>query len=178
MAGQRISEETRARIARAWPDILTALAAGELVRNVLRKHDVSADMLRAYRASEPSARQEWEDAREQSADALFEEALQIARDPFEEIADPTGADKPLVKVRRDPSHARVMVDTLKWAARIRNPRLYSDKSTLDVNVRTVDLTRIIEAAQARLAAQRAPRILDMAPELERLPAPADLAELL
>jgi hypothetical protein len=46
------------------------------------------------------------------------------------------------------------VDTLKWAARIRNPRLYGDKAQLDVNVRTLDLTRIISDAQARLAASR------------------------
>ncbi|HEY5636269.1 MAG TPA: hypothetical protein VIS77_05155, partial [Burkholderiales bacterium] len=57
----------------------------------------------------------------------------------------------------DPAHARMRVDTLKWAARIRNPRLYGDKAQLDVNVRTVDLTRIIEAANARLAAAQAAR---------------------
>ena len=139
----RISDATRERIAQAWPEILDALANGELVRDVLAAHSITRDALRAYKAGNPAACAEWDLAREQSADALFEQALATANDP-----------------RVDPAHARVRVDTLKWAARIRNPRLYGDKAQLDVNVRTVDLTRIIQEANARLAAARAPRVLE------------------
>ena len=140
---QRISEDTRARIANAWPEILDALANGELVKDTLAKLGISRDAMRAFKAGNPAACADWDLAREQSADALFEQALAKANDP-----------------RIDPAHARVRVDTLKWAARIRNPRLYGDKAQLDVNVRTVDLTRIIQDANARLAAARAPRVLE------------------
>ena len=140
---QRISEDTRARIANAWPEILDALANGELVKDTLAKLGISRDAMRAFKAGNPAACADWDLAREQSADALFEQALATANDP-----------------RIDPAHARVRVDTLKWAARIRNPRLYGDKAQLDVNVRTVDLTRIIQDANARLAAARAPRVLE------------------
>ena len=122
------------------------LAAGELVRDVLQRHQVTDTMKRAYLASEPGARAEWDEAREASADAYHDEAVAVARGiPY---TGETGD-------ARDANEKRLHVDTLKWAARVRNPRLYSDKATLDVNVRTVDLTRIISEAQARLEASRA-----------------------
>lgn len=139
----RISADTAARIAAAWPDILAGLASGRLVRDVLKDAGLTADMLRAYKAASAEARTQWDDAREQSADAFMDEALEVANND-----------------KADPAHARVKIDTLKWAARIRNPRLYGDKAQLDVNVRTVDLTRIIEAANARLAAAQAGRVIE------------------
>lgn len=111
-------------------------------------------MLRAYLVANPQARIEWDSAREQSADSLFEDALQVAYN--------TGLD---------PAHARMRADVLKWAARIRNPKLYGDKAQLDVNVRTVDLTRIIESANARLHAAQSMRTIEHAP-LEHEPTPA------
>lgn len=143
MAETRISEETRERIRKAWPDVLAGLAAGELVRDVLARNGISSEMKRAFVLSEPGARESWDEAREASADALFDQALETANNGD-----------------LDPAHARVKVDTLKWAARIRNPRLYGDKAQLDVNVRTVDLTRIIQDANARLAAAREPRTIE------------------
>jgi hypothetical protein len=145
MSGQRISDATRARIAQAWPDIIAALADGELVRDALEGAGISRGMLRAYLDSDASARAQWDSAREQSAHAFMEQALDAANNRG-----------------LDPAHARVRIDTLKWAARIRNPRLYGDKAQLDVNVRTVDLTRIIEAANARLAAAQVGRIIEHA----------------
>ena len=159
----RISEQTRAEIRSAWPAIIEGLAAGELVHVLLARLALKPEWLRAYRSSEPNARQEWDDAREQSADSFAEKALDMALNPAQVInpgerGNETGT-QPLI-IRVDPAHARNAIDTLKWAARIRNPRLYSDKAQLDVNVRTVDLTRIISEANARLANGRAPRILE------------------
>lgn len=133
----RIGPETRERIRTVWPDILTALADGQEVRRALAANLVTRGQIRAWLATEPEVRKEWDDAREASADAFMDEALATANSPTDDAA-----------------HARTKIDTLKWAARIRNPRLYSDKATLDVNVRTVDLTQIINAAQARLEASR------------------------
>jgi hypothetical protein len=66
---------------------------------------------------------------------------------------------PLV-IRLDPAHARNAIDTLKWAAKTRNPKVYSDKAVIDMNIRTVDLTRIITEAAARLAVHRAGRVIE------------------
>lgn len=138
MAQSRISEETRARIRAAWPSILEGLARGDLVKDILARNQVSVEMKRAFILTEPGAQAEWDEARESSADAFMDEALATANN-----------------AALDPAHARVKVDTLKWASRIRNPRLYGDKAQLDVNVRTVDLTKIISDANARLEAIRA-----------------------
>lgn len=143
MAETRISEETRERIRKAWPDVLAGLAAGELVRDVLARNGISIGEKRAFILGEPGAKEAWDEAREASADAFMDQALETANNPTDDAA-----------------HARTRIDTLKWAARIRNPRLYGDKAQLDVNVRTVDLTRIIQDANARLAAAREPRTIE------------------
>ena len=148
----RIGPDTAARIAKAWPELIGAFADGQLVRDTLNNLGLTRNMLRAYLVSNPQARVEWDAAREQSADALFEDALETAYNP-----------------RLDPAHARMRADVLKWAARIRNPKLYGDKAQLDVNVRTVDLTRIIESANARLHAAQSMRTIG---PLEHEPMPA------
>jgi hypothetical protein len=73
----------------------------------------------------------------------------------------------------------VHVDTLKWACAKRNPRTYSEKAQLDVNVKTLDLTRIISEANARLANAPRGRVLehDQA-HSALLPAVLDQAKLL
>lgn len=181
MPDTRMSNETRARIAAAWPSILLDVAGGALIKSVLAAHNISADMLRAYRGENPALQHQWEQAREQSADAFADEALDVARDPFETVTrDAHGAllPAPLI-VRRDPAHARTYIDTLKWAARTRDPRKYSDKSTVDLNVRTVDLNRIIADANARLEASRgAGRVLEQVALQAVLAPAASLEDLL
>ena len=160
MANQRISDETRAQVAKAWPLILEALAAGELVRDAIRPF--SADVIRQWRLETPGAKEQWDAAREESADAFMDDAMHAAYNRG-----------------LDPAHARVRIDTLKWAARIRNPRLYGDKAQLDVNVKTVDLTRIISEANQRLAAAQAARLTGQVVEGEVIRAgAARLADLL
>lgn len=157
-----ISSETRDKVRQAWPVILNAIAAGALIRDTIAQHGISRQVISTYVLTEPGAKVQWDEAREASADALYDEAVEVARDPWE-MTQPTD-NSPAVKVRRDPQASRLLVDTLKWAARIRNPRLYGDKAQLDVNVKTVDLTRIISDANARLiAAQSMGRIIDATP---------------
>ena len=161
----RISDATRARILAAWPAILAELAEGELVRDVRARHGVSADELRAFRA-DPAREAEYQKAREDSADSFMDEALQVSKCAPRVVLDPKGeivrntAGEPVV-VEGDPAVARVRADTLKWAARIRNPRLYGDKQQLDVNVKTIDLTRTIAEANARLAQASRPALRDV-----------------
>lgn len=152
----RIADETRARITAAWPDILADIASGSLVKDAHNSRGFSRQQISAYILESAERRREWDEAREMSADAFYDEALEIARNPFEEVKySATGEllEKPLI-IRADSAHARTRIDTLKWAARIRNPRQYSDKSSIDLNVKTVDLTAIIRDANARLAASQ------------------------
>lgn len=152
MTTARIGDATRAQVAVAWSDLLDQLAAGELMAPVYLKHGLTRDSVRCWRAENPEREKEWDAAREQSADAYAERALEVAYN---------GGS--------NPAHARVMVDTLKWAAAKRNPRAYSDRVDHNVTVKTIDLTRIIEAANARLAAAHAGRIIEHeVPKLEDL----------
>lgn len=134
----RISAETAARIAAAWPQLLQAIADGRPIGESTRALGFSPDMLRAYRRDNPDAAADWELARQQSADAFADDILATI-------------DNSVL----DPQSARVRVDALKWLAAKRNPRVYSDRVDHNVNVRTVDLTRVIADARARVEARRA-----------------------
>lgn len=119
--------------------MIESLSAGDLIKDILASRGITRKVMYGYLAANPAKRQAWDIAREASADALYDEAMVVAR---------TKVDKEYAQ------HARTHIDTLKWAARIRNPRLYGDKAQLDVNVKTVDLTAIIRDANARLAASK------------------------
>ena len=141
-----MDSQVQARIAAAWPSMLASLASGELIKDILARAGFNRDQVSAYKLSVPGAKAQWDEARAASADAFMDEALDSARSTM-----------------ADPQATRVLIDTLKWAARIRNPAMYSDKSQLDVNVKTIDLTRIIQDANARLIAQQQGRIIDATP---------------
>jgi len=143
MAG--ISNETAQRLLAMWPEMCARLAAGDLVRDIYKAADVSPFQAAMFKADHPAQRLAWDQARQASADSFYDEAMAEARaDVNKELAQ----------------HVRTRIDTLKWAARIRNPAMYSDKSQVDVNVRTVDLTAIIKDANARLAASKRGRIIE------------------
>ena len=153
----RISAETADRIARAWPTLLDALAAGEVMAPHYQAAGLTADQVRVWRVAQGAGTErEWDAAREQSADAYLDMILEVANNPMP-----------------DSGSARVKIDALRWVASKRNPRAYSDKAQLDVNVRTVDLTRIIEAANVRLAASQVGRIIEHE-TLRRAPLLAEL----
>jgi len=142
MANTRISQETRARMFAAWEGILGKVADGALVGKTLESAGFSREMLRAF-LYDPERKKEWDTARELSADAFFDQAQEIAN-----------------SCDADPKAARVRLQALMWLASKRNPRVYSEKAQLDINVRTLDLTPIISAANARLAASRVPMVIE------------------
>jgi hypothetical protein len=136
MAAGTISAETVARIEREWAGLLAKVAEGEPIGASIRAVGLSPDMVRIYRGMKPQRDVEWQRAREQSADAFADKVV--------DVVDGNG----------DPADKRVKMDAYRWIAAKRNPKQYSDKAQLDINVKTVDLTRIIEAANARLASVR------------------------
>lgn len=154
-----LSNPERAKIRAAWPELLAAIAGLGNVGDACKAAGVHRGALYAYMMEDQAARREWEIAREQSADECAEKVLDIANNPD-----------------TDATRARVRMDAYRWLAAKRNPRQYSDKAQLDVNVRTVDLTRIIEAANARLAAAQAPRVIEG--EVMRAALPAELEKIL
>lgn len=145
MADCKIGPETRARIAAAWPELMAKIADGAPIGATVRDMGFSGGELRAYRATEPGADADWQRAKEESAEYFFEAAQDIASNPGP-----------------DAKAARVKLQALMWLAAKRNPRAYADRAALDVSVKHVDLTRIIEDANARLAGARNPALADRA----------------
>ncbi len=141
----RIGDEIR-RIIGAWPELLDALETGRPFGPVLDAHKLARGHLRVYRMENPERDKEWSIAREYGADA------------FADQINETANNKDI-----EPNHARVKIQALQWLAAKRNPRVYSDKTQMDVNVRTVDLTAIILAANARLAQARTPLTIEHEP---------------
>ena len=157
----RISAETRAKCAAAWPLILAEIAGGETVQKACEAHGLTRGMLWAYRADDEALRTAWNDALRDSADSLFDEALETARN--------SGLDS---------RHARVKVAALQWAAEKRDPDRYAPRSKHDLTVKTLDLNPILQRAEQRLAQARAAgRIVEgevLRPALERVRTAADL----
>lgn len=158
----KIGPDLESRIAAAWPEMCADIEAGSLVIKAIGKHGFTRQHITAFLGRNPGARREWDLAKEASAESFMDMALETAINPGTTIWEgPDGKplDKPLV-IAEDYQHARTRIDTYKWAARIRNPRSYSDKSSIDLNVKTVDLTAIIRDANARLiASQQAGRVI-------------------
>ena len=155
----RIGPELIAHIEAQWPAFIDDIASGELVKDAQARALFTGQQMRAFCVMFPERKRELDAAREESSYALMEEAFQIARTRSYVATDKDGKPlfdrfgKPLI-IAADAAHARNAIDVLKWASRVRNPRVFSDKSQLDVNVRTVDLTAIIQDANARLVASR------------------------
>ena len=140
MAENRLGDETRARIRQAWPDILDAVGSGELgvtLESAAKQYaGIGIRSVQRYARETPGARAELDAALSDGADALVE------RLPSLIIETP------------DARRARVLVDTLFRIAAARDPKRYGAKASMTLDVRTVDLTAIISAANARLEAQR------------------------
>lgn len=145
----RISDATREACAAAWDDVLARIEAGELIDQATAEHGLNRNIMVAYARSDPALLDQWRGAREASASALEERALA------------TASNRDL-----DPAHARVYVDTLKWAAAKRNPDHYSDRTRVDVR-QTVDFAGILARAEGRLAELR--RAALTAQDVEVLP---------
>jgi len=124
--------------------VVARIANGQDIDQAVEAHGLTSNALWAFRAGREDLQAEWTEARLASADSFADEALRTARDSD-----------------LDPAHARVLVDTLKWAAAKRNPDHYADRSRHDINVKTLDLTPILQRAEARLAlAQAAGQVIE------------------
>lgn len=144
--------------------ICERLAAGESMRSVSRDESMPcmATMFRWLR-EKPEFKEQYVSAKEESADALVEDMLDIADNQVDDIAlDSDGKPilvdgKPIkIKTTVAVSHARLRVDTRKWAASKLKPKKYGDKLALGgaddlppIQIRDATLTE--EQALALLA---------------------------
>jgi hypothetical protein len=134
------------------------LACGESMRSVSRDPDMPAmsTLFKWIREIEEFS-QQYAKAKEESADALVEDMLDIADNQVANpvIIDgvPLEIDGEIVKAADGPAvaHARLRVDTRKWAASKLKPKKYGETSTLNLDdVRTGEVSR--ESLVARMDA--------------------------
>jgi hypothetical protein len=109
--------------------ICERLATGESLRSVCRDDEMPA-MASVFKwlRENRSFSEQYAKAKEESADALVEDMLDIADN---QAGQEVEIDGKLVSVKDGPSvaHARLRVDTRKWAASKLKPKKYGDKIT-------------------------------------------------
>ncbi|WP_422016378.1 hypothetical protein [Reyranella sp.] len=120
-------------------EICRRLADGELLCDICRPARMpSRDTVRRWQSEHGPFRDRYAIARDQQADALAEEAIQIARN----------ADADSVAV------CRLQIDTIKWLIAKIAPRRYGDKLLPDATVK-VSIGEAIEKGRERVARLRA-----------------------
>ena len=113
-------------------EFIRIIAEGGTMRDAATALKCSPALLCKGRANEDNVtlREHYVRARENQADAFADEIVDVARDKT-----------------CDPSHARVRIDALKWAAGKRKPKVYGDKLELsgdqDNPFRSVTELRIV-----------------------------------
>jgi len=110
--------------------ICERLACGESMRSISRdpKMPASATMFRWIRDNRGGFREQYEIAKEESADALIEDMLDIADNEAEQtVVGDDGFTEVKAVTQVGVSHARLRVDVRKWAASKLKPKKYGDK---------------------------------------------------
>lgn len=125
--------------------ICERLAAGESMRSVSRDPDmpVMSTMFKWIREHEEFSNQ-YAKAKTESADALVEDMLHIADNEATQELTIDG-EKVTVKDGASVAHARLRVDTRKWAASKLKPKKYGEKIQQEItgeNGGPVEVTRV------------------------------------
>ncbi len=127
--------------------ICTRLAEGETLRAICRDPGMpdKATILRWLADKEKADfRAQYTYAREMQADALFDEALEIADDASGDWTEDKGGKK--VVDHENIQRSRLRVDTRKWAAGKMAPKKYGDKLDLggSIGLRWEDALKDLE----------------------------------
>jgi len=118
--------------------ICAELASGKSMRTVCKADDVP-DMVTVFRwlREKTEFRQQYEKAKEEAADALAEEILDIADDGTNDWMEVHDKDGECVGYKVNGEHvqrSRLRVDTRKWIAAKLKPKKYGDKVDLNHGV--------------------------------------------
>lgn len=115
--------------------ICAELAEGKSMRTVCKADDVP-DMTTVFRwlRENESFRQQYTKAKEESADALIEEMLDIADDGSNDLMTITRGNKEYeIENKEVTNRSRLRVDTRKWIASKLKPKKYGDKLDMTTN---------------------------------------------
>lgn len=137
------SENARQKVQAAFPEILQAIRDGARVDRTCAAHGLDRRDVWAYWSKDPKLRAAWYDAMKESADAFLDKAIDAAEN-----------------AGKDAKAARVQLAAYQWIAEKRDPERYGQRVRNDINVKTIDLTRIIQDANARLIAAQQGRIIE------------------
>lgn len=141
-----LTEEKQRQVAAVFPDILQAIRDGARVDKTCEAYGLDRRIVWQYWSNTPALRTAWYDAMKESADAFLDKAMDAAEN-----------------AGKDAKAARVQLAAYQWIAEKRDPERYGQRTRTDLNIKTIDLTRIIQDANARLAAQQQGRIIDATP---------------
>jgi len=139
MSNNRISAETQAKIAAVWNDMLERYAAAQTLDQICKAYSLTRGQIRGYRETVPNARQEWNDARKESAQAYLDQLVEVTNN-----------------TDLDPRRARVMIDSLRFLIERLDPDSFSPRTRAEITHKVIDLNQAIRDANLRLAAARQP----------------------
>lgn len=138
--------------------ICERLASGESMRSISRDESMpSMATMFNWLRDKPQFLEQYERAKEESADALVEDMLDIADNQVEQplIVDglPFQIDgKPvMVKDAVSVNHARLRVDTRKWAASKLKPKKYGDKVVQEVTGKDGGAIEVSDMSEREIA---------------------------
>ena len=113
-------------------EICARLSSGRSLRSVCRDEDMPSERaVFLWLAKHEDFVQQYARAREAQADALFDEALDIADNPQIGIKTVTKATGVEVTEADMIDHRRLRVDTRKWLVGKLSPKKYGDKTQLE-----------------------------------------------
>lgn len=120
------SEEDRVRI---LDTICDRLANGEAVRTVLKEKNMpDSKTFYDWIDKDEDKLQQYARACARRADAIFEDAMQIADTPQDGVITKMDKDGEIETTTADMiAHRRLQVETRRWAAGKLNPKKYGDK---------------------------------------------------
>ena len=152
---RELTEKMRAQIAPHWDAILEAVASNQktVYQAGIDIAGASISSIQRYARQVPGAREQ--------LDAALADGCELMMAQIDEM----------IKTEPDARRARVRADFQLKLAQSRDPKRWGERMRHDVTVKTLDLTRIISEANARLAGARAPLTIDHATGAA-LPAPA------
>jgi transposase-like protein len=148
------SEELSARIC-------ARLAAGESMRTVCKDDDMpSAQTLFSWMRKHSEFLEQYTRAKEESADALIEESLDIADDGTNDWMEKHNADGENIGWTLNGEHvqrSKLRIDTRKWMASKLKPKKYGDRleHTGSINFTNMSEEELDQRIAQRLAQQTA-----------------------
>lgn len=127
--------------------ICARIASGESVRSIVKDETMpcSATVYKWLREV-PAFAEQYARSREDQADCLAEEMLDVARQAPERVTVTIGDEATKEQIDSgDVAHRRLQIDTLKWRAGKLRPKVYGDKIQQEITG-TLSLEQILSQA--------------------------------